>query len=205
MNRSLATTYKRFVERTQWIEDLVLRGRTLDVTSQRLVGELAILYLAISIEQTLEEVCLKICCGANYIDGSSPILITRCRSVDDAHLQLRTFGRPARNGLRYMKWLNPSDINKNIRFVIDSNDHIFNKLSVYTGVLNRIRVVRNHVAHRNKSTLDQYRLVVRQFYGPVSKAMAPGAFLMSERRSNPSQINTALVEARVMIKEMVRS
>jgi hypothetical protein len=199
MNRSLNPTYNRFVDKTRWIESLILRGRALDASSQHLVGELAILYLAISIEQTLEDICLKICCGATYLDGSSPVLVTKCRSSGHAQSQLKAF-----KSLRYMKWLNTGDVVGNIKFVVDSSDPIFNKLSIYSQSLDVIRAIRNHVAHRSKSTLQQYRAVVRNKYGPTSKALAPGAFLMSERRSRPSQINTSIIEARVLVRDIIR-
>jgi hypothetical protein len=204
MNRSLVPTYKRFYAKSQWIENLILRGRTLDVLSQRLVGELAILYLAISIEQAMEEICLKICCGATYLDGSIPQLNTRCKSNDHAAQQLKSFGRTRRTRIQYMKWLNTRDITQNIQHVVTASDPLFNILAMHANTLELIRVVRNHVAHRSKSTLMQYRLVVQQLYGPISKAVEPGTFLMSERRSSPSQINIAIIGARVLVKDIVR-
>ena len=203
MNRSLAPTYERFAARSKWIEDFVLRGNTLDALSQRLVGELAILYLAISMEQSIEEICLRVCCGASYLDGSVPFLNKRCKSIENAADQLRVFGRQKKYRIQYLKWLNAVDISGNVKHVIQVSDPIFKALAIHSETLDVVRIVRNHVAHRSKSTRDQYRKEVQKIYGPISKALEPGIFLMSPRLK-PPLINSLIIRARVLIKDITR-
>jgi hypothetical protein len=205
MKRSLPTTHARFVAKCRWIEDLVYRGKQLDYSFQILVGELSILYLAISLEQCLQEVCSKICCGTSYMDGRRPKLLLTCRSISDAEYQMRHYSRPRNSQLRYTKWLNSGDLENNMSKILDGIDPLYPTLATHTATLDRIRTIRNHVAHRSRSTHVAYQRLIRAAYGPTSKAVAPGSYLMSERRSPRAPILTLLAEARILVKELVRA
>lgn len=84
MSPSIAPTYKEFQQRVAKIDWLVKNGRTLQPKMQYLVGEIAILHLAVSLERFLEDTHLKLACGAKFLDGTPPVLNYRCRSLLDA-------------------------------------------------------------------------------------------------------------------------
>ena len=113
MRTSIAPTYREFQSRVAKIEWLVSNSRPLPVKMQYMVGEIAILHLAVSLERFLEDTHLKLACGAAFLDGTLPALTHQCRSQLDAEDKLRTFLR--RRPLRgFLKWLQSAEIKNNI-------------------------------------------------------------------------------------------
>ncbi len=55
-------------------------------------------------------------------------------------------GRPT--PLRYLKWTKASYVRESIEHVMDTGDRFFTEVRNYGSLINELRIVRNHVAHR---------------------------------------------------------
>lgn len=167
---------------------------------QSAIGELIFLRLFSMLEIAIEEVTIKIVCGAPYLDGTAPALLHRCRSASLARDAMRKRGRPKAIEL---KWTIGSDICANVKFVVDPADPLFATVTAHETRINEMRLVRNHIAHSNADTLRKYKPVVVTHYGAYVARITP-AVLLQSGRFTPTILKQYLAAARVIVKELTR-
>jgi len=74
---SLANDYADFRAETVRLTALLGSTSSLGPKHRKYIAEIALLRLAILIENTMKSVFCKLSCGATYIDGAAPALLAR--------------------------------------------------------------------------------------------------------------------------------
>jgi hypothetical protein len=84
-------------------------------------------------------------------------------------------------------------------------DHCISVMLNYGSFLTDMRYIRNHIAHRNDSTRDNFRTLVRRYYGATPPGITSGVLLLSPRVSRPRPlIEIHILSARILIKDSVK-
>jgi len=200
---SLINDYADFRSETARLTSLLASTTALAPKHRKYIAEVALLRLAILIENSMKAVFCKLCCGATFIDGTAPILIVQQRNIPTAIDTMKTLNRQVRrNGL---PWNDGKEIRENIKFVIDPGDHCHQELKNHAAFMTEVRWIRNHIAHRNDGTRKNFVKLIRHYYGARVPGVTCGNLLVSPRVS-PSRplIATHIVKANVMMKDIVR-
>jgi hypothetical protein len=172
-----------------------------EALEQKALAELLLLRLFYRLEAFIEDVTIRICCGANYADGSAPAKLITCKSLTSAITNMKSTGRTKAIDL---KWTMEADIKKNVQHVLDSADPFFATIASHSAELDRLRRTRNHIAHGNSDTSRKFRPVVNHHYGAALPNVTPGVLLLSNRFS-PDLLEQAFVFARIFAKDLVRA
>jgi hypothetical protein len=190
-----------FVRQTDRLLLLIANLTPLEPRYQKMVCEIGMLRLFSLFEGTTETVAIKVVCGAKYVDGSSPVQLVRCRNSGDAVIHMLRHAR--RTPLVYLKWTNQRDIRKNIRHVLDPLDNFYTVINNHGPLIDEMRRVRNHIAHRSSGTRREFKPVVVNYYGAYVRSVTPGVLLFS-RRWNPPIIEQYIRKARIIIKDLIK-
>lgn len=171
---------------------------------RKFIAEIALLRLAILIENSMKSVFCKLTCGASYLDGSEPVVLARQRNVPAAISAMRNVGRAKTRS--NLPWNDGSEIRENIRFVIDPSDRCHTDLITHASFLTDVRYIRNHIAHRNGGSRANFAKLIRRYYGARVPGVTCGNLLVSPRVS-PARplLETYIINANVMIKDIVRA
>jgi hypothetical protein len=201
----LASVYSRFSASLSAIS--AVRAATVGSAEiQRALGELVLLRLFFRLEAYIEDVTIRICRGSAYADGTNPSLLVAPTSRQSAIQQMRTLNRfkaGAPTSIE-LKWTMGPDIRNNAKFVIAPTDPFFATVGSHEAELDRLRRIRNHIAHGNSDTGRKFRPVVAHHYGAALPSITPGALLLSNRFS-PPLLDQAIVFARVFARDVVRA
>ena len=169
---------------------------------QKVVAEIISIRLFDLLQNTIKSITLKILCGALYLDGSAPSVLQLARNRSQAINNMSCYSRPqAMNNLR---WSKVAYIKENIRYVLAPTDHLVRILDAHGSLVSEVRSVRNRVAHNNKKSRENYRIVVRRHYGDFLNAITPGTLLLSPRKQ-PTLLDQYLMKSRILIKELVKA
>lgn len=198
----IQTTIDRANKDIRRLEDILSSVGGLDAKYQFLIGEVVMLRLFATLETTFEEIALKLCCNASYLNGVTPNLLVTSKSIVSARSSMISFGRGA-NKLRYLKWTRKDDIFKNLKFLMVLNDPFLNYIDIHSASFNEMRKVRNHVAHISNSTRVEYKSVIRRIYSTDIR-MPVGAFLMSTKRHSLSNIIRYIQISKVIIHDIAK-
>lgn len=200
---SLVNDYADFRAETARLTSLLASTTTLAPKHRKYIAEVALLRLAILIENSMKTVFCKLCCGATFIDGAAPTLIAQQRNIPTAVDTMKTLNRPVtRNGL---PWNDGREIRENIKFVIDPSDNCHQELIKHSAFMTEIRWIRNHIAHRNDGTRKNFVKLIRRYYGARVPGVTCGNLLLSPRVSYTRPlIETHILKANVMMKDIVR-
>jgi len=173
---------------------------TLSPSHQKLVAEIILLRLFSLLENAIASICIKIACGANYLDGTASILLKRATSFQSAISLFRTHGR---SKTRKLIWTRGREIKENVKYIIDSSDNLFNIIDIYSPIIAEIKYVRNRIAHNNEKSRENYKSVVRQHYGAYLKNITPGILLLTKRKT-PNLLIQYIIKTRIFIKELTK-
>lgn len=171
-------------------------------THQKLVAEIVLLRLFSLFENAISSISLKLTCGANYADGTPPLLTIRARSAVSARNLLQQHGRVRTR--HELKWTKASEIKENLRHVIDPNDNIIIVVDRNGSLIDELRRVRNRIAHNNEQSRRNYREIVRRHYGAVLNHITPGVLLLTPRIS-PSLLEQYIIKQRIVMKDAVKA
>ena len=199
---NLARDWKAFGLETDRLKLLLQSVPSLEPKHQKLVAEMLIVRLFLSIENTIARTCAKMLCGADYLDGTTPRRLAAAGSIVKARTLMATYGRPKR---RHLMWSMPREIKLNINYTIDSNDPLFHVLSQHAQFLTDIRFVRNHVVHNNEGTRVNFRKVVRAQYGGLKRGVTPGLLLLTTAVSTTPLVRRYLAFANAFIRDLLRA
>jgi hypothetical protein len=172
-----------------------------EALEQKALAELLLLRLFYRLETFVEDVTIRICCGAIYADGTVPAKLIACKSRTSAITNMKSTSRAKAIEL---KWTMEADIKKNVQYVLDSTDPFFATVTSHGAELDRLRRTRNHIAHGNPDTSRKFRPVVKHHYGATLPSVTPGVMLLSNRFS-PDLLDQAFVFARVFARDLVRA
>ncbi len=195
---SLFTTYNKALSDIQILENYRNDSRTLEPKFQHFIAEVVILRLFSILENCIRETALKVACKASYRNGTAPALTLVCRSTIDAETQFSNYNRmrPTR-----LKWTKASYINNSTKEVIPITEQFRVQINNYGSLLNEMRRVRNHIAHRTASTRGEYKNVIRHVFGANLK-IQPGAYLTSTKRLARPKIDSYIAISRIMIDDI---
>jgi hypothetical protein len=200
---SLVGDYAEFRAETTRLTALLASTAELGPKHRKYIAEVALLRLAILIENSLKAIFCKLSCGANYIDGSAPTLLAQQRNTPAAISAMQNHGRAK---FRYgLPWNDGGEIRENIRFLIDPADRCHADLITHASFLTDIRYIRNHIAHRNDNSRTNFVKLVRRYYGAKVPGVTCGNLLVSPRVSpDRPLLETYIITANVMMKDIVR-
>jgi hypothetical protein len=199
----LVRDYAEFTAETKRLTALLASTSQLDPKHRKYIAEIALVRLAILIENSMKSVFCKLSCGATYIDGSAPTLLAQQRNAPAAISAMQNHGRAK---FRYrLPWNDGAEIRENIKFLIDPSDRCNADLVTHASFLTDIRSIRNHIAHRNDNSRTNFVKLIRRYYGAKVPGVTCGNLLVSPRVSpNRPLLETYIISANVMIKEIVR-
>jgi hypothetical protein len=200
---SLVNDYAGFRSETARLTALLVSTSNLGPAHRKFIAEIALLRLAILIENSMKSVFCKLSCGATFINGSTPTLLARQRNIPMALAAMQKLNRPK---FRYgLPWNDGAEIRDNIQFIIDPADQCHQDLKNYAGFLTEIRWIRNHIAHRNDNSRANFVKLIRRYYGAKVPGVTCGNLLVSPRVSKTRPLlETHIITANVMMKDIVR-
>lgn len=201
---SLNGDYADFRAETARLTALLASTAGLAPVHRKYIAEIALLRLAILIENSMKSVFCKLLCGADFVDGSSPTLLTAPqRNSPAAVAAMKTHGRTTP---KYsLSWNDGAKIRDSIGLLIDTTDQCHTDLIKHASLMTEIRWIRNHIAHRNVGTRKNFVKLIRRYYGASKPGVTCGNLLISPRVSAVRPLlETHLIKANVMMKEIVR-
>lgn len=195
---SIRVTYDKAVSDIRILENYRRESLSLDPKFQHFVAEVVLLRLFSIVEISLKETALKLACQAPYRNGTTPNLLKICRSLIDAENQFINYNRtnPAR-----LSWTNSKFVKESVKKVIPANKPFRTNLVVHGLILDEMRKVRNHVAHRARSTYTNYMDVVNLTFG-AKLNIQPGPFLTSTKRIPRAKIDYYISTAKIILNEI---
>lgn len=194
---NLAIPHTEFVARSDRHEPIIEGlGRT-EVPLQKLLAELVMLRLFDEFQEAIAGVAMRLACGAPYVDGSAPVLLTApARSTSGARQMYETFGRGKQARLR---WSKASFINDAIKYVLDSSNALNTVCSANSVTIAEMQSIRNRIAHSNSNSRAAFAEVVQRHYGAKLNHVSPGMILISPRFS-PTLLEQYLGACRAIVK-----
>ncbi len=201
---SLTNDFTNFTKETARLTGILTSTSSLVPAHRKFIAEIALIRLAILIENTMRSVFCKLVCGATYIDGSTPIILAQQRNIPAAIKAMHSLNRPK---FRYtLPWNNGAEIRDNIKFLIDSADQCHQLLKNYASFLTEIRSIRNHIVHRNTNSRKNFVKLIGKYYGAKVRGVTCGNLLVSQRVSPELPLLAKyLITADVMVKDITRA
>ena len=180
-----------------------LNGSTnLESKYQYLVSEVILLRLFSILETAISQIALKLACGADYENGKPSIRLVNCSNITDAEVKMMSFGRSKNK--THLKWTNDKFIKESIKYVLDVNDSFFVNIQNNKSIIEEMRKVRNHVAHKTSGTAKDCYDILYLRYNSKKLRLSVGAFLCSNIRNNPSNIERYLLSAPIILKDLCK-
>lgn len=115
---------------------------------------------------------------------------------------MRTYAR--HKSRRDLKWNTSTDIRNNLETTIATTDPIFVTVINFGTLLTDMRYTRNHIAHSNRNTRNNFTKLIRKHYGGVKNGVTPGVLLLTSSLRPTPLLKQYLLESRVLINSLVR-
>lgn len=177
----------------------ILSSKNLEAKYQHMISEVVMLRLFSILEHSISEFAFKFACGAAYRNGNRPRVHRVCRSLQDANTQMLSYGR--RNPLPYHRWTKDNLIQKSIQNVLDITDSFFSQIQVHSNLIDEMRIVRNHIAHKSANTKREYYTLLTNLYGGNPRITA-GAFLTSTTRQPRANIDKYIIATNIILNDI---
>jgi hypothetical protein len=198
---NITTSYTKAIKEVGVLSSYMIDCATLDSKYQYFISEVVMLRLFSILETAIGDVALKLACGALYKNGNAPSRLVSCSSISDAHGKMLSHGR--RHPLRYLKWTNLTDIRTSIQNILDIRDSFYVNIDSNISLIDEMRDVRNHIAHRNSGTAIKYYRQLAIIYGGRLR-IPVGAFLNSTVRHTTSNINRYLLSVPIILDDITK-
>lgn len=196
---SILAIYKKSMSDLAIIGRYLQKSKSLPPEMHGFVSEMIMLRIFSVLESCVREVSARVACGVAYRNGIMATPIIKCTSIQDALNKFKSEGRS--KPLLSLKFTNVRHANESIKHIIDDSEPIRVKLSRYGVQFEEMRKVRNHIAHRYKSTHKDYKDVIIERYGAFLK-LKPSVFLTSTKRQPRAIIDEYLITVRVIISDI---
>ena len=198
---SLAPDLRLVVKETEKLFSLLDSWDSLLPIHRKVLAEIILVRLAIIIENFLKSIFSKLSCGADYLDGTAPIILAEQRSSSAAILAMEAFGRKSQ---RKLKWNDGREVRRNVEYILDNSDSAVRTIRNYGTLLTEVRYIRNHIVHRNDGTRRNFKGIVIKYYGAAVPAVTCGTLLLSTRIDPRCLIRTFIASARIMARDLTR-
>lgn len=198
---SILTSYNKSISDIAILAGYNVNSKVLDAKYQYMISEVLMLRLFSILEFTMSEVALKLSCGASYQNGTNPIVLKSCKSVQDAHSNMLSYNRT--KPLIYLQWTKASFVKESIKHVLDIRDKFYSNVAIYGSLINEMRIVRNHIAHRSNSTKKEYKTLLIRLYGGNPK-LTVGAFLTSTNRNPLPNLDRYIASIRIILNDITK-
>lgn len=197
----LAPVYEGHLRVTNDLLDVYSGLAGLTPKHKRLVVETLLLRVFGSLEECLEACAWKCICSGEYGDGvqSTPVFA----GSNKAHALTLVLSYNRTKAIRYPKWSNVDDIEKNIAKLLLPAEHFRARLTAHKAKFDELRFVRNHIAHGTDGTRAKYKAVLVARYGGVPAKLSPGAFLTSATFT-PTIFEQFMGFSRLMLKDLCK-
>ncbi len=139
-----------------------------------LITELAFLQLFLTWEDFLEQTFIRYMCGGKTESGYSSESRTRAQNLDHALEILKGPSRP------YIEWVDGREIQDRAKTFFQDGEPYCSAIGGAITQLNEMRKIRNRIAHRSKSSEQQFEELARQLLGHRPKGLTPGLLLRIE-------------------------
>lgn len=195
----LSVSKKNFDAQYEKLRIVADKCTSLSPDVRGLVAELVTIRLyelAISVH---EEATLKLVCGAQYKDNSLAQVNITSGSMKGAENLLLSHNR--QKNLRFLRWATENDITSGLGKVFDSNDRHFNTCKLNITQLTDLRHVRNHYAHRKKSTKVKYDKVLERTYNAKVNFRSE-VFLLSDKRVSIPTLQRYFATVKVKVNDL---
>lgn len=200
---SLAVDWRHFDSEIARLNSLLPSLSQLPTGHRKLVAEIMMVRLFLLVENTIQSVCGKLLCRVCYLDSTAPMRLVNARSQKHAFDLMRNHGRkPPKKGLY---WSQSCDIRDNLSITLDSSDPAFLVVSNHGALLTDMRFMRNHIAHKNKSTRRNFHKLMRKHYGGVKRGITPGTLLLTPFGASPPLLSEYLALSRLFLKLLLRA
>lgn len=197
---SIGAIYAQAISRLSVVERYLIKAQTLPSDLYGFVAEIMMLRIFSVLEYTIRETATRLACGVPYRNGVSPThIIHLCSSLSDAINNFKSYKRS--HTKQYLQFTNVSQTNDSIKNIIDSSEPFRIKLGQYGVQIEEMRKLRNHIAHRTSSTIQDFKNVIRQRYG-ANMRIKPSAFLISTKRQPRPIIIEYLTITKVIIRDI---
>jgi hypothetical protein len=193
---------RRFIDsEISRLEAMLRDARGFPASLQYLMAEMILIRAASLLESALAEIAYKIAAGSLYLDGSTPQLLSPCRSMSAARTAMLTIGRAKQ--VQSLKWTRTKFISWSVGHVINPTDHYVVSCTNFGSRLAEIFKVRNFAAHRTNTAKTDFKEVVRTVYGR-SRNIQLGYFLLSTNYVQVENLVRYLVEIRTIVNDTVK-
>ena len=199
---NIVVDWNNFGAQTARLRQLISSISPLSVNHRKLVAEIVMVRLFLLTENTVGSICAKLLCGAHYLDGTAPQTMVQASSTSSARVAMLQFRRP--NPKRQLSWTQSKEIRDNLKHTVQPSDPVFVVVRNHASELTEMRYVRNHIAHKNNTTRENFRKVIRQHYGGLKKGVTPGLLLLTNATGSPPLMAKYLAYCRIFVKDLVR-
>lgn len=190
----VSTATNRCLVQIDALSGLLSQSTSLLPFYRKVVAELITVRLAVSLENCLSASFYRLASGTVFESGRLPILHTQASSISRARSLLLTGGS--------FNWLNGSDLCATLTLAFDPTDPCLANIRTHSTTLAEIRKIRNHIAHRNRTSGPPFRQVVRRVYGKALNGVTPGTLLLTPRHVPRPLCDALLIRSRVMIRDI---
>jgi hypothetical protein len=198
---NIDSIYIKATKEIQILSKYLSDSSSLEAKYQYIVSEVMMLRLFGIFESAIGDIAIRLACGAKYRNGNIPLLQHRCTSLDDAIDNMVNLNRTRRQRLRGLKWSNVNDIENCIKHVLNITDKFFVEIQNNSSLFDEMRIVRNHIAHRNSDTAKKYYAVLQDIYS-ANIRISLGAFLTSTARQPQPNIIKYIQSIPIILKDI---
>jgi hypothetical protein len=140
------------------------------------IVEMAFIRMFLAWEDFLEESFIRYMRGARRSKGQQARPLTTVTSLDQARRVVAGERR------RYADWYDPATILERARLHLKDGEPYASAIGPAMTHLDRMRIIRNRIAHRSQWALQQFTQLLRDLYGSTAH-QTPGRVLLAQ----PSQ------------------
>jgi len=196
---SVLASYNRSTTDITILKNYINGYTALEARYQYMISEVVMLRLFSVLELTISEVAFKLACGAPYRNGRIPIAHKQCKSIQDANINMHSHNREKTH--LFLKWTKASFVRESIEHVLDISDSFFINVQIHGNIINEMRIVRNHIAHRTSSTKNEYIILLQRLYGGNPR-LTMGAFLTSTNRNTIPNIDRYIRTTKIILNDI---
>lgn len=169
--------------------------------SRYALAEIVLIRCAAILENSTAEIAYKICCGAEYRNGLTENIATRCTSLSNARGTLLSENGTRTSPKANLKWTKGADIVRSTKSIIDETGAFATAARQHSAIIAEIFDVRHFAAHRNASSRAKFKMRVRQVYGQ-NRNIQIGYFLLSVNLRPMSNLERYLRTVPVIIDDL---
>jgi hypothetical protein len=132
-------------------------------------------------ENFIRDVFLLYCLEKRPRNGKKVSSYLRPRNFNHAEELIQS-------SMRFLDWNSPDEMIRRAELYLEQGFPIKLPYSVSREMFTNFRRLRNHIAHRSKESLEDYKKVLKQHYTVVPLSIPePGEFLLEIDRNDPSR------------------